>query len=130
MEHPRQIHRDYAVPNGGIEVEKPGSLTDARAIEQHVEPAEFAHRRGNRGVDRGTVAHVEAERRSTAAAGANLHSRGLCRCGIDIGTDHRCALTPETEGTRSADPAPRAGNQCDLSSTRPMPPSPTFDRRL
>ena len=119
MEHPGQIDRDDAVPNGGIEIEKSGGLTDAHAVEQHVQPAEFAHRRGNRGVDRRAVAHVEAERRSTAAAGTNLRSGRLCRGSIDIGTDHRCAFTPETEGARSADTAPRTSDQRDLSRNPP-----------
>jgi hypothetical protein len=114
MEHPGQIDRDDAVPRRGVEFEKSGGLTDADAVEQHVEPAEFAHRRGNRGVNFRAVAHVEAERRSTAAGGANFRSGRLCRGGIDIGTDHRCALTPETACARPADPPTRARHERDL----------------
>ncbi len=114
MEHPGQIDRDDAVPRRGVEFEKSGGLTDAHAVEQHLELAEFAHRRGNRGLDRRAVAHVEAERRSTAASGANLRSGRLCPDGIDIGTDHRCAFPRETEGARPADPTPRTSYERDL----------------
>src|SRR5271155_1627999 len=119
MEHPRQIDCDEAVPSGGVEVEKGGGLADADAIEQHVEPAEFAPRRRNRGVDRRAVDDVEAERRSAAAGRANLRRGRLGRGGIDIGTDHRCAFTPETERARSADPAARTSNERDLSLDPP-----------
>src|SRR5205814_5739889 len=122
--------RDDAGPNGGIEVEKGGGLTDADAVEQHVEPAEFAHRSRNRTVDRRAVANVEAERRGTAAGGANLRSGCLGRGGIDIGTDHRSAFPPQTEGARPADPAPRASNQRDLALDPPHVSLPMFDRQL
>jgi hypothetical protein len=115
MKHPGQIDRNDTVPNGGIEVEKPSGLTDADAVEQHVEPAEFAHSRGNRGVNCRAVAHVEAKRHGTAAGGADFRSGRFCRGGIDIGTDYRCALTRETEGARPADPPTRASHECDLS---------------
>jgi hypothetical protein len=119
MEHPGQIDRYDAVPSRWIEVEKSGGLTDAHAVEQHVEPAEFAHRRGNRGVNGRAVAHVEAERPGTAARGANLRSGRLGRGGIYIGTGYCCAFTPETQGARPADPPTRTSYERDLSLDPP-----------
>src|SRR5437764_1277401 len=119
MEHPGQIDRDNAVPSCRFEVEKGGGLADANAVEQKVEPAEFAHRRSNCGIDRRAVADIEAERRSPAANGADLRSGGLGRGCIDIGTDYPRPFSPETERARPADPAARAGNQRNLSRDPP-----------
>jgi hypothetical protein len=55
-----------------------------------------------------------------------LRSGRLCRGGIDIGTDHRCAFTPETEGARPADPAPRTSYERDLPLDPPHATLPMF----
>ena len=68
--------------------------------------------------DRGG-AKISQVNNGSAAAGTKLRSGRLCRGSIDIGTDHRCAFTPESEGARSADTAPRTRNQRDLPFDTP-----------
>ena len=124
MEHAGQVDRDDALPFSGIDVEKGGGLTDADAVEEYIQSAEFAHRRRNRGVDERAVAYIEIKRRSASAGSANLRGGRLGRGGIDIGADHRCAFTSETESTRPADPATRTTTSATFPSTRSMPTLP------
>jgi hypothetical protein len=114
MEHAGQINRDDALPFLGIDVKKGSGLTDANAIEEHIQSAEFANRRRNCRVNGRAVSDIEAERRGAAAGPTNLRGGRLGRGCIDIGADYRCALTPETESTRPADPATRTSDEHDL----------------
>jgi hypothetical protein len=82
MEHAGQVDRDDAIPFSGIEVEKGGGLTNADAVEEHIQSAEFTDRRRNRGIDGRAVAHVEAERRSASAGRANSRGGRLGRRAI------------------------------------------------
>src|ERR1700730_10821942 len=124
MEHAGQVDRDDALPFSGIDVEKGGGLTDADAVEEYIQSAEFAPRRRNRGVDEPAVAYIEIKRRSASAGSANLRGGRLGRGGIDIGADHRCAFTSETESTRPADPATPTATSAPSPSTRSMPTLP------
>ena len=115
MKHTGQVDRDDTLPFAGIEIEKSGGLTDADAVEQHIEPAKFAHRSRNRGVDGRAVAHVEAERCTAAPCGTDLRSGRVGRGTIDISADHRCAFSRQTNSARAANTATRSGDQRDLS---------------
>ena len=105
MEHAGQIDRDDALPLIVVEVEKAPAMADPGAVEQHVEPAELAHRRCHRSIDRRPVAHIEWDRGSPAAGGANSSGGGFGRGGIDVGADDRCALTSEALRAGAADAA-------------------------
>src|SRR5437763_16247548 len=95
MEHACQVDGNDAVPFVGIEIEKGGRLADARAVEQYVQPAELTYRGPHGSVDRGAVAHIEADRRGTACGGADARCGRFGPSHADIGTDHRRAFAPE-----------------------------------
>jgi hypothetical protein len=119
MKHAGQVDRNDALPVVGTDFEKTGGLTDADAVEQHIETAEVANRRRDRGVDARTVTDVEGASCGPAVRRADLRRGCLGRCAVDVGADHRRTLARETESARAADPAARTGDQCDLSFDSP-----------
>ena len=131
MEHAGQVDRDDAVPGLGIEVEEIRAVADPGAFEQHVEPAELAHRRRDRVIDRRAVAHVERLRRrrdrrrrgcapavaSAAAASISVHRR-------------RRALARQALGAGAADAAARPRHQRHLALDPAHRPPPLVLRRV
>jgi hypothetical protein len=62
VKHAAQGDRNDAVPSLGIGIQEIEPVTDPGRFEHDIEPAEFAHDRGNGRIDRHAVAYVESRR--------------------------------------------------------------------
>jgi hypothetical protein len=100
-------------------------MTDPGAIEQHIEPAELAHRRCHHVVDRDAVAHIEGDRGRPTAGGMDPRGGGFSRSGVDVGAGDCCAFTRQTFGAGPADAAARTCHQRHFSfdATHRNPPA-------
>jgi hypothetical protein len=115
MEHAGQVHGDDAVPGLGVEVEEIAAMADPGAVEQNIEPAKLPDHALDGGIDRGAVAHIEAERGGAPAAVADAPGAGFGRGRIDIGAEHRRAFSRQCLGAGPANAAAGAGHQRHLA---------------
>src|SRR5262249_61337956 len=102
MKHARQVDCDDPLPLGGIEVEKVPAMTDPGAVEQHIEPAELAHRSRYCLGNRRSVAHVECDCDCPSAGGADPYGHSFGRSSVEICAGDCGALARQPFSTGSA----------------------------
>src|SRR5262249_11575556 len=105
---------------------------DPGAVEQHIEPAELAHRSRYCLGNRRSVAHVECDCDCPSAGGADPYGHSFGRSSVEIGAGDCGALARQAFSTGSADATTRTRHQRHFSidTTHPDPPAGPWSRTI
>ena len=118
-----EVHREYPVPGGAVDVLKKLLLCDARVVHKQRDLAEFLFGLGDHGLHCFRVGHIRLYPDGVGALAAELFAQGLREVrALHAVYAHGPALSGQRLGAGPADAAGGAGDERDLSHSSTSSP--------